>query len=35
MPCPEKALVMKPVETQLDKQKYWDYAITLPARKIR
>lgn len=24
---------MKPVETQLDKQKYWDYAITLPRKE--
>ena len=32
-PAPKKALVMKPVETQLDKQKYWDYAITLPRKE--
>lgn len=31
-PAPKKALVMKPIETQLDKQKYWDYAITLPRK---
>ena len=33
--CPalKKALVMKPIETQLDKQKYWDYAITLPCKE--
>lgn len=33
-PAPKKALVMKPIETQLDKQKYWDYAITLPLSLI-
>lgn len=32
-PAPKKALVMKPIETQLDKQKYWDYAITLPRKE--
>jgi len=32
-PAPKKALVMKPIETQLDKQKYWDYAITLPCKE--
>ncbi len=32
-PAPKKALVMKPIETQLDKQKYWDYAITLPHKE--
>ena len=32
-PAPKKALIMKPIETQLDKQKYWDYAITLPRKE--
>lgn len=32
-PAHKKALVMKPVETQLDKQKLWDYAMSLPHKK--
>ncbi len=32
-PAPKKALVMKPIETQLHKQKYWDYAIKLPRKE--
>lgn len=32
-PAPKKALVMKPIETQLDKQAFWDYAITLPRKE--
>ena len=31
-PARNKALVMKPIETQLDKQKLWDYAMTLPRK---
>ena len=33
--CPtrEKSLVMKPIDTQIEKQKYWDYAISLPAKE--
>ena len=29
-PAKEKALVMRPAETQADKQKLWDYAMRLP-----
>ncbi len=29
-PAKEKALVMRPAETQADKQKLWDYAMSLP-----
>lgn len=32
-PAHKKALVMRPVETQLDKQKLWDYAMSLPHKK--
>lgn len=32
-PARNKALVMKPIETQLDKQKLWDYAMTLPRKE--
>ncbi|MDD6870298.1 pyruvate:ferredoxin (flavodoxin) oxidoreductase [Allisonella histaminiformans] len=33
--CPtrEKSLVMKPIDTQIEKQKYWDYAISLPVKE--
>ena len=33
--CPsrEKSLVMKPIDTQIEKQKYWDYVISLPAKE--
>ena len=32
-PARKKALVMKPIETQLDKQPLWDYAMTLSSKK--
>ncbi len=32
-PARNKALVMKPIETQLEKQKLWDYALTLSPKK--
>ncbi|MFX0548837.1 pyruvate:ferredoxin (flavodoxin) oxidoreductase [Hathewaya histolytica] len=32
-PAPEKALIMKPIEPQLEKQSAFDYAIKLPAKK--
>ena len=32
-PAKNKALVMKPIETQLEKQKLWDYAMTIPRKK--
>ena len=32
-PAKEKALVMKPIETQIDKQPLWDYAMSLPQKE--
>lgn len=32
-PAPGKALVMKPIETQLKEQKNWDYALTLTPKE--
>ena len=32
-PAPNKALVMKPLETQLEETKNWDYAINLSAKQ--
>ncbi len=32
-PAKGKALVMKPIETQLEKQKLWDYAMSVPRKK--
>lgn len=32
-PAKEKALVMKPLETQLDQTPLWDYAVNLPVRE--
>ena len=31
-PAPKKALVMKPLDTQISKQNLWDYAMKLPER---
>ena len=31
-PSPKKALVMKPLDTQISKQNLWDYAMKLPER---
>ena len=32
-PARKKALVMRPIETQLPKQKLWDYAMSLPRKE--
>ena len=32
-PAPEKALIMKPIETQMKETELWDYAITLAPKK--